>query len=131
MHKCLVCCREDDGAQEDNPEMELGANMSSLSEYQEKYRSGWRPALLSEENEMHKQLMTLSDGQLAFIFNECHLSKEELLAMNDDALYDNVYDRMCDIETEETPADDSEESEHCRMASDIVTILGNALAIND
>ena len=35
---------------------------------------------------------------------------------------------MCDIELTEIPADNSEESERCEMASDIVTELGNALA---
>lgn len=92
---------------------------------------GWKPARFSEHNGMHRQLMTLSDEQLSFICSECHVSEEELLAMNDDDLYDRVYDPMCDIETEETPCDDSPESEHCRMASDIVTILGDALAVDE
>ena len=43
-------------------------------------------------------------------------------------MYDHVYDVMCDIELAEIPDDDSEESERCAMASDIVTELGNALA---
>ncbi|MCD8374070.1 MAG: hypothetical protein LUC20_03065 [Oscillospiraceae bacterium] len=50
------------------------------------------------------------------------------MKMDDDELYDSVYDIMCDIEIAELGGDDEPESERCEMASDIVTILGNALA---
>lgn len=36
---------------------------------------------------------------------------------------------MCEIEIEEIPrTDEEEESERCRLASEIVTILGNSFA---
>ena len=69
----------------------------------------------------------LSLKQINFICKECKITLEELYAMDDDALYDNVYDVMCDIEIAETPLDDSPESERCSIASDLVTILGNTI----
>ncbi|MBE6898455.1 MAG: ADP-ribosylglycohydrolase [Ruminococcaceae bacterium] len=48
--------------------------------------------------------------------------------MNDDEL-DDVYDRICDIEVDETyEAGDDELSERGQIAEDIVTLWGNALA---
>ena len=77
---------------------------------------------------MKEALDKLTAEQIDFICAECKISKEELFTLDEDALYDRVYDVMCDIELTEIPADDSEESERCEMASDIVTELGNALA---
>ena len=77
---------------------------------------------------MKEALDKLTAEQIDFICAECQILKEELFALDEDALYDRVYDVMCDIELAEIPADDSEESERCEMASDIVTELGNALA---
>lgn len=77
---------------------------------------------------MKEALDKLTAEQIDFICTECQISKEELFALDEDALYDHVYDAMCDIELAEIPDDDSEESERCKMASDIVTELGNALA---
>lgn len=77
---------------------------------------------------MKEALDKLTAEQTDFICAECQISKEELFTLDEDALYDRVYDVMCDIELTEIPADDSEESERCEMASDIVTELGNALA---
>lgn len=77
---------------------------------------------------MKEALDKLTAEQIDFICAECQISKEELFTLDEDALYDRVYDVMCDIELTEIPADDSEESERCEMASDIVTELGNALA---
>ncbi len=77
---------------------------------------------------MREALYELTAEQIEFICDECEISEEELFALDEDALYDRVYDVMCDIELAEIPADNSEESERCEMASDIVTELGNALA---
>ena len=77
---------------------------------------------------MKEVLDKLTAEQIDFICAECQISKEELFTLDEDALYDRVYDVMCDIELTEIPADNSEESERCEMASDIVTELGNALA---
>ena len=46
-------------------------------------------------------------------------------------LYDKVYDPMCDIEIAEIPSDDSEETEHCRNVSEIVTVMGNKFAVEE
>lgn len=46
-------------------------------------------------------------------------------------LYDKVYDPMCDIEIAEIPSDDSEETEHCRKVSEIVTVMGNKFAVEE
>lgn len=78
---------------------------------------------------MKQALDQLTAEQIDFICAECQISKEELLALDEDELYDRVYDVMCDIEMAEIPdSDEEEESKHCKMASSIVTELGNALA---
>jgi hypothetical protein len=78
---------------------------------------------------MKEELKKLSDAQIAFICRECRLNREQLFSLDEDGVYERVYDVMCDIEIAEIPAKDEEkESRHCRMASRIVTILGNALA---
>ncbi len=78
---------------------------------------------------MKEVLSKLTKEQIAFICLECGITEDDLFSLDADALYDDVYDVMCGIEAEEIPAsDDEEESERCKMASDIVTELGNALA---
>ena len=53
---------------------------------------------------------------------------EQLYEMDEDALYDVVYEKMCDVEVEEVCNSSGEsESDRCEMASDIVTLLGNTL----
>lgn len=74
----------------------------------------------------------LSDAQIHFICRECNITKDQLMQMDEDTLYDVVYDAMCDIEIAEVPSfDDEPESDRCIMASDIVTLLGNALAMSE
>lgn len=70
----------------------------------------------------------LSRKEIAFICQECSITKDELFAFDEDELYDRVYDVMCDIEIAEIPDNNEPESERCIIASHIVTILGNALA---
>lgn len=76
---------------------------------------------------MKEVLKDLTKKQVDFICKECSITEDELFEMDDDALYDKVYDIMCDIECAETPSSDEPLSEHCEMASDLVTILGNTL----
>lgn len=77
---------------------------------------------------MKDALNELKQKQIAFICKECSISKEELYSMSEDDLYDRVYETMCDIEIEELCADNGDdETERCEIASDIVTVLGNAL----
>lgn len=74
----------------------------------------------------------LSSEQVQFICEECNITKEALMRMDADELYDVVYDKMCDIEMAEIPSsEDEEESDHCIMASGIVTDLGVGLAMED
>ena len=78
---------------------------------------------------MKEALDELDAAQIDFICKECEISKEKLHSLDEDELYDLVYDDMCDIELEEiSAADDVKESERCEIASSIVTALGNALA---
>ena len=76
---------------------------------------------------MKEALKNLTEEQIKFICKECSITKEELFDMDDDTLYDKVYDVMCDIECAETPSSSEPLSEHCAMASELVTILGNTL----
>lgn len=80
---------------------------------------------------MKEVLNDLSRDQIEFICAECKITEDELFAMDDDALYDNVYDVMCDIECAETPSSNEPLSDHCQMAADLVTILGNTLAVEE
>lgn len=68
----------------------------------------------------------LTQPQIAFICNERSLSKEQLFSMTEEEL-DDVYEAMCEIEITETP-ESGELSDRCKLASDIVTVMGNALA---
>lgn len=90
--------------------------------------SGW---WIKVAPNMVDAVKVLNDEQIKFICKECNISKDELMQMDEDSLYDIVYDAMCDIEMAEAPSDDTPESDHCIMASDIVTILGNALAMSE
>lgn len=77
---------------------------------------------------MKEVLESLSRKQKKFICEECSITESELLGMDEDDLYDIVYEKMCDIEIEEVcKSNSSKESERCEIASDIVTILGNTL----
>ena len=71
----------------------------------------------------------LSRPQLNFIKSELGFDAETILAMDDDALLE-MYDRICDIEIEETNASDNRNggySDRELMAEGIVTRIGNAL----
>lgn len=80
---------------------------------------------------MKEVLKDLEEEQIEFICKECHITEDELFAMDDDTLYDKVYDVMCDIECAETPSSNEPLSEHCAMASELVTVLGNTLDVDD
>lgn len=76
---------------------------------------------------MINALRQLEAEYIEFICSECNLTTDELFALDNDKLYDQVYDLMCDIECAETPTDNTPITLRCSMASDIVTILGNTL----
>jgi len=76
---------------------------------------------------MKNVLKELSGEQIEFICSECSVNEQELFDMDEDDLYDKVYDVMCDIECAETPTNGEELTERCSMASELVTLLGNAI----
>ncbi len=69
----------------------------------------------------------LSKEQLDFIQAEFGHDPDALGVLEDDDI-DRLYDRLCDIEVEETmAAGDGELSERGKMAESIVSIIGNEL----
>lgn len=81
---------------------------------------------------MKAALNKLSREQIEFICSECSITEDELFSMDDEMLYDEIYEKMCNIEIDEVCAHDGDdETERCSIASDIVTILGNAIAEED
>ncbi len=80
---------------------------------------------------MKSAIKELSEEQIQFVCKECSVDEETLFSMDDDELYDNVYDIMCDIECAETPTNGEKLTERCSLASEIVTILGNAISYED
>ena len=78
---------------------------------------------------LKESLKKLNPEQIAFICKECSVAEEELNEMEEEQLYDNVFEVMCNIEIEEvcSRSEAEEDSERCEMASDIVTIFGKAL----
>ena len=79
-------------------------------------------------SEFRDSVKELTQRQIDFICEEAKTKEEELFQMSDNDLYEKVYDVMCDIECAETPDDGEKLSERCKLASDIVTTMGNALA---
>lgn len=80
---------------------------------------------------MTEVLKELEREYIEFICSECGITEDELFSMDDDALYDKVYDPMCDIECAETPSDDGPLTKRGEMAEYLVTELGNTLAVDD
>lgn len=79
---------------------------------------------------MNKYIKYLNRKQLKFISSELNFSKDDLLQMSNDELYEKVYDPCCVIEEVEVVKsldNDIPESDRCVIASDIVTILGNTM----
>ena len=78
---------------------------------------------------MKESLNELNRKQIEFICAECSITEDELNNMEEDQVYDVVYEKMCDIEIDEVCSKEGDEdTERCEIASDIVTVLGNALA---
>ena len=93
----------------------------------------YEPGLFEVEKpgQMTDCLKELERFQIEFICRECEISEEELFRLDDEQLYDHVYDVMCDIEMEESPDDEEPENERCRIASGIVTLLGESLVVDE
>lgn len=90
--------------------------------------SGW---WIKVAPNMVEAVKELSEEQIKFVCKECNITQDKLLQMDEDDLYNVVYETMCNIEIADVPADDTPISDHCIMAADIVTILGNALAMSE
>ena len=72
-------------------------------------------------------LEDMTETQVNFICDELEIEEDLLLNAEEDELED-IYYILCDIEISEIPDDDSEISDRCKLASDIVTLWGNAIA---
>ena len=79
---------------------------------------------------MKEVLKNCDETKINFICRECSVTATELEAMDVEQVYDIVYETMCNIEIEEVCARTvyEDDSERCKTASDIVTIMGNELA---
>lgn len=77
---------------------------------------------------MKEALEELTREQIEFICEECSLTEEELFELNEDDVYDKVFETMCDIEIDEVCSKvGDEDTERCEIASDIVTLLSNTI----
>lgn len=76
---------------------------------------------------MIEALKTLEQEYIDFICNECVITEDELFSLDEDSVYDIVYDLMCDIEIAETPSSNVPISERGKLAEYIVTELGNTI----
>ena len=71
----------------------------------------------------------MTEEQLNFIMSEFGATKGEISSWNEEK-WEDVYDALCDIELDEiTP--DGEESPRCKLATELVTLFGNKIAIDE
>ncbi|MCR5353815.1 MAG: hypothetical protein K6D98_05870 [Clostridiales bacterium] len=70
----------------------------------------------------------LKQKHFDFLTEEFGFSKENIEEFTDEEMNDKIYEPLCDIETSETPTDDSPLPERCKLVSEIVTTLGNSIA---
>lgn len=73
---------------------------------------------------MREAFNQLDQDAIKFLYKEFNLTEKQFLAMTEDDL-DDLYDKLCDIEHEETPSDDSPLTVRGEMVEFIVTIVGN------
>ncbi len=80
---------------------------------------------------MTEAVSELNKEQVDFIARELGISEDALKQLDEDALYEKVYDPCCVIEEVETVAtldDGSKLSDKGRIAAGIVTLLGDTIA---
>lgn len=86
------------------------------------------PSIWGEEEQMKEYFKLLNPDQNDFILKEFGIGETQIPEMDEDALY-SLYDRLCDIEVDETiEADEGSLSERGKMAVSIVDVVGNAMA---
>ena len=79
--------------------------------------------MINAVKEMNKQ-------QIEFIEKEFGIDSDSLTVLDEDKIYEKIYDPCCVIEEVETVAtldDNTELSERGKIASEIVTLLGNEI----
>jgi len=77
-----------------------------------------------ESTVMREAFGELNRDAIEFLYKEFSLEEKEFLAMTEDDL-DNLYDKLCDIESAETPGDNTPLTERLKMVESIITIVGN------
>lgn len=80
--------------------------------------------ILLERIVMRESFRQLDRAAIKFLCKEFDLSQNALFEMTEDDLND-LYDKLCDIESAETPSDNSPLTERGEMVESIVTIVGN------
>lgn len=73
---------------------------------------------------MREAFDELDKDAITFLCKEFFLDEKEFLAMTEDDL-DDLYDKLCDIESAETPGDNAPLPERLKMVESIITIVGN------
>lgn len=75
---------------------------------------------------LQETISKMTETQIEFICSESNITAEELRTASEEKL-DEIYDLLCDIECEETP-DEGELSHRGKLAVDLVSLMGNAIA---
>ena len=69
----------------------------------------------------------LSKVQFEFLHNEFGITEDGIKSKSEEEL-DELYDKLCEIEVDETLLDESKMNERCEIVSSIVTVVGNYFA---
>lgn len=80
--------------------------------------------------EFQSVINELTSTQLKYLCEKFDMEKDEILSASEETL-DEIYDALCDLECELIPSDNSELSDECKIVGDIITLMGNTLAIPD
>ena len=80
--------------------------------------------ILLEHIVMREAFRQLSREAIEFLCKEFKLSQNSFFTMTEND-FDDLYDKLCDIEHAETPSDDSPLTERGKMVESIITIVGN------
>lgn len=72
-------------------------------------------------------IVDFTDEQIAFCSELLGVSVDEFKSASEEDL-DKLYDILCEIECDMDYSDDAEPTEKEQMASDLVTLMGNAIA---
>lgn len=77
---------------------------------------------------MKESIKKLNKEQVNFICSECNITEDELYQMSNEQLEGIVFEKMLDIEIEESCTTEGEfDTPRCSIASDIVTLLSATL----